>query len=57
MLIQNPIYKLQSLLRCATVPLQVRLETSVALIAGWSDKMFDVLNALDNGGSALSEIG
>ncbi|WP_035568021.1 TROVE domain-containing protein [Hymenobacter sp. IS2118] len=39
-----------------TVPLQVRPETGVALIAGWSDKVFDVLNALDNGDSALSEI-
>ncbi len=39
-----------------TVPLEVRPETGVALIAGWSDKVFDVLNALDNGGSALSEI-
>jgi 60 kDa SS-A/Ro ribonucleoprotein len=39
-----------------TVPLEVRPETGVALIAGWSDKVFDVLAALDNGGSALSEI-
>jgi 60 kDa SS-A/Ro ribonucleoprotein len=39
-----------------TAPLEVRPETGVALIAGWSDKVFDVLSALDNGGSALSEI-
>ncbi|HEX8656678.1 MAG TPA: TROVE domain-containing protein [Hymenobacter sp.] len=39
-----------------TAPLEVRPETGVALIAGWSDKIFDVLTALDNGGSALSEI-
>ncbi|WP_226163447.1 TROVE domain-containing protein [Hymenobacter terricola] len=39
-----------------TVPLELRPETGVALIAGWSDKVFDVLNALDNGGSALTEI-
>ncbi|GAB3573734.1 TROVE domain-containing protein [Hymenobacter daeguensis] len=40
-----------------TAPLEVRPETGVALIAGWSDKVFDVLSALDNGGSALTEIG
>ena len=39
-----------------TAPLEVRPETGVALIAGWSDKVFDVLSALDDGGSALSEI-
>jgi hypothetical protein len=39
-----------------TAPLEVRPETGVALIAGWSDKIFDVLTALDNGGSALTEI-
>ncbi|MDO7846019.1 TROVE domain-containing protein [Hymenobacter sp. M29] len=39
-----------------TAPLEVRPETGVALIAGWSDKVFDVLSALDNGGSALTEI-
>ena len=39
-----------------TTPLQVRPETGVAFIAGWSDKVFDVLSALDNGGSALTEI-
>jgi 60 kDa SS-A/Ro ribonucleoprotein len=39
-----------------TVPLEVRPETGVALIAGWFDKVFDVLAVLDNGGSALSEI-
>ncbi|MDO7875789.1 TROVE domain-containing protein [Hymenobacter sp. ASUV-10] len=37
-------------------PLEVRPENGVALIAGWSDKVFDVLNAVENGGSALSEI-
>jgi 60 kDa SS-A/Ro ribonucleoprotein len=37
-------------------PLEVRAEEGVALIAGWSDKIFDVLAALDNGGSALTEI-
>ena len=39
-----------------TAPLEVRPDTGVALIAGWSDKVFDVLSALDNGGSALTEI-
>ena len=39
-----------------TVPLEVRPEIGVALIAGWSDKVFDVLATLDNGGSALTEI-
>jgi hypothetical protein len=39
-----------------TAPLDVRAENGVALIAGWSDKVFDVLNALDNGGLALTEI-
>jgi hypothetical protein len=39
-----------------TAPLEVRPETGVALIAGWSDKIFDVLQTLDNGGSALTEI-
>ena len=39
-----------------TVPLEVRPENGVALIAGWSDEVFDVLGALDNGGSALTEI-
>ena len=37
-------------------PLAVRAEHGVALIAGWSDKIFDVLAALENGGSALTEI-
>ena len=37
-------------------PLDVRPENGVALIAGWSDKVFDVLHAVENGGSALSEI-
>ena len=39
-----------------TAPLELRPEHGVALIAGWSDKVFDVLAALDNGGSALTEI-
>ena len=35
----------------------LRLEkNSVYLIAGWSDKVFDVLEALENGENALSEI-
>lgn len=37
-------------------PLAVREEDGVALIAGWSDKVFDVLQALENGGTALGEI-
>ncbi|WP_400190461.1 TROVE domain-containing protein [Hymenobacter sp. B81] len=37
-------------------PLDVREPDGVALIAGWSDKVFDVLQALENGGSALTEI-
>ncbi|OON66914.1 TROVE domain-containing protein [Hymenobacter sp. CRA2] len=37
-------------------PLDVRREDGVALIAGWSDKVFDVLQALENGGSALDEM-
>ncbi len=39
-----------------TTPLDVRAEHGVALIAGWSDKVFDVLAALENGGDALAEI-
>jgi 60 kDa SS-A/Ro ribonucleoprotein len=39
-----------------TAPLDVRAEQGVALIAGWSDKVFDVLAALENGGNALTEI-
>jgi 60 kDa SS-A/Ro ribonucleoprotein len=39
-----------------SAPLDVRAENGVALIAGWSDKVFGVLEALDNGGSALTEI-
>ena len=39
-----------------TAPLDVRAEDGVALIAGWSDKVFSVLEALENGGSALTEI-
>jgi 60 kDa SS-A/Ro ribonucleoprotein len=37
-------------------PLDVRAENGVTLIAGWSDKVFDVLAALENGNSALTEI-
>ena len=39
-----------------TAPLEVRDGHGVALIAGWSDKVFDVLQALENGESALAEI-
>lgn len=39
-----------------TTPLDVRPQDGVALIAGWSDKIFDVLAAIENGGSALTEI-
>jgi len=36
-------------------PLQL-LQNDVYLIAGWSDKVFDVLAAIENGNSALSII-
>jgi hypothetical protein len=36
-------------------PLQI-LRNDVYLVAGWSDKVFEVLAALENGGSALDEI-
>lgn len=39
-----------------STPLDVRAEHGVPLIAGWSDKIFDVLAALETGGSALTEI-
>lgn len=39
----------------STTPLQV-LNNNVYLIAGWSDKLFEVLDALENGGSVLNEI-
>ncbi|QNH63676.1 TROVE domain-containing protein [Hymenobacter sediminicola] len=39
-----------------TAPLDVRAEEGVALIAGWSDKVFEVLASLESGGSALTEI-
>ncbi|TYZ14390.1 TROVE domain-containing protein [Hymenobacter lutimineralis] len=39
-----------------TAPVQVHEADGVALIAGWSDKVFDVLQALENGGTALTEI-
>jgi len=38
-----------------TAPLDVRADHGVALIAGWSDKIFDVLAALETGSSALTE--
>lgn len=38
-----------------TSPLDLA-EQDVYLIAGWSEKIFDVLNAVDNGAEALSEI-
>lgn len=38
-----------------TSPLDLA-EQDVYLIAGWSEKIFDVLNAVDNGADALSEI-
>ena len=34
----------------------VRVVGDVSFIAGWSDKVFDVLEAIENGGSAMSEI-
>lgn len=37
------------------VPLQV-MQNNVYLVAGWSDKVFEVLEALEKGNSALSEI-
>ncbi|UOR06376.1 TROVE domain-containing protein [Hymenobacter aerilatus] len=39
-----------------TTPVEVHEQDGAALIAGWSDKVFDVLAALENGGSALTEI-
>ncbi|WP_426491586.1 TROVE domain-containing protein [Hymenobacter sp. 102] len=39
-----------------TTPVQVQPEHGAYLLAGWSDKLFDVLTALENGGSALTEI-
>lgn len=38
-----------------TVPLDVR-QDDVFLIAGWSDKIFGVLDAIDKGGDAITEI-
>ncbi|MBC7921210.1 MAG: TROVE domain-containing protein [Ferruginibacter sp.] len=35
----------------------VRVVGNVSFVAGWSDKVFDVLAAIENGGSALTEIG
>ena len=39
-----------------TTPVQVHPNEGVSLIAGWSDKVFDVLEALENGAPALAEI-
>jgi hypothetical protein len=39
-----------------TTPLEVRTKHGEALIAGWPDKVFDVLAALENGESTLAEI-
>jgi 60 kDa SS-A/Ro ribonucleoprotein len=36
-------------------PLQI-LRNDVYLVAGWSDKVFEVLAAIENGGSALDAI-
>ncbi|MDR1181999.1 MAG: hypothetical protein LBL13_08475 [Bacteroidales bacterium] len=37
------------------VPLDIA-DNDVHLIAGWSDKVFDILSAIDNGSDALKEI-
>ncbi len=37
------------------MPLDVR-QNDVHLIAGWSDKIFDVLDAIENGGSAVEKV-
>jgi len=39
-----------------TTPLDVRTQDGVFLVAGWSDKIFDVLAALEDDGNALAEI-
>lgn len=39
----------------STTPLKV-LSNNVYLIAGWSDKIFEILNAMENGRSVLNEI-
>ncbi|RQO74881.1 TROVE domain-containing protein [Pedobacter sp. KBW06] len=39
----------------STTPLKV-LNNNVYLIAGWSDKIFEILDAMENGRSALNEI-
>ena len=36
-------------------PLQMR-EDGVTLIAGWSDRIFDILDAVENGSDAIAEI-
>ena len=38
-----------------TAPLQI-VRDDVALISGWSDRIFDMLNAIENGSKALAEI-
>ena len=38
-----------------SVPLDV-VEPDVFLIAGWSDRVFDILDALENGNSVIDEI-
>lgn len=38
-----------------TVPLDI-IRNDVYLISGWSDKVFDILDAIDKGGDALDEI-
>lgn len=37
------------------VPLDI-VRNDVYLIGGWSDKVFDILDAIDKGGNALDEI-
>jgi hypothetical protein len=32
------------------------MDNDVTLISGWSDKVFDVMNAVDNGANALDVI-
>ena len=39
-----------------TTPLQIRKDKGVHLIAGWSDKIFEVLSAMEKGGDAVSMI-
>lgn len=39
-----------------TTPIQLDAARGVALVAGWSERVFEVLDALENGGSALDAI-